>query len=221
MPLVIFNGSPRGKHSNSAILIDEFLKGHSLVNSSKTEINFLISNSDKKKRRNLLNIADKVIVILPLYCDSMPGIVMEFFEELYSIGLEGKSIGFIVQSGFPESKHSEALETYLLKFSKRLKAHYIGCIIRGGVEGIKIMHPKMTKKLFLRFQTLGKIFGESGEFNKEVKSLLGRPYTLSIGRRLLFSIASKIGITNFYWNMMLKKNGAFENRFNKPYIGNH
>lgn len=221
MPLVIFNGSPRGKQSNSTILIDEFLKGYNQVNGRKPEVNYLKSNSDKKKRKNLLNIADKVIVIFPLYCDSMPGIVMEFFEELYSLGLEEKSIGFIVQSGFPESKHSEAIEVYLRKLSKRLKATYIGCVIRGGVEGIQIMHPKMTEKLFSKFQRLGEVFGNCGEFDKETQSFLRKPYVLSRGKRFLFSILAKTGITNFYWNMMLKKNGAFENRFNKPYTESH
>jgi hypothetical protein len=28
---------------------------------------------------------------------------------------------------------------------------------------------------------------------------------------------AKTGLTNFYWNSNLKKNGAFEKRFDKPY----
>jgi len=29
---------------------------------------------------------------------------------------------------------------------------------------------------------------------------------------------SKTGLSNFYWNSNLKKNGAYKNRFDKPFI---
>lgn len=221
MSLVIFNGSPRNKKSNSKILIEEFLKGYEAVNKSAIEVNYLKSNSDKKKRKGLYQIADQILIIFPLYCDSMPGIVMEFLEEIHIIGGEGKKIGFIVQSGFPEAKQSEAVSKYLRKFTKRIGAEYLGCVIKGGVEGIQIMHPKMTEKLFNNFKKLGKTFGLKGELDREVIELLGTPYRLSAVNRFFYRIASAFGLSNFYWNMMLKKHGAYEKRFNKPYINSH
>lgn len=217
MSLVIFNGSPRNKQSNSKILVEHFLSGYESVNKSRVEVNYLKSNSDKRKRKDIYKIADQILIIFPLYCDSMPGLVMEFLQEIHELGGSGKKIGFIIQSGFPETKHSVPVSKYLRKFTNRIGAEYLGCVIKGGVEGIQIMHPKMTEKLFNNFKKLGKTFGLKGELDSEVIQELGKTYTLSKFNRVLFRIASILGLTNFYWNMMLKKHGAYEKRFNRPY----
>ncbi|MFW6370050.1 MAG: hypothetical protein ACOC10_02460 [Bacteroidota bacterium] len=36
-------------------------------------------------------------------------------------------------------------------------------------------------------------------------------------RRFLFSLVSKTGLTDFYWNSNLKRNNAFSKRFDKPF----
>ena len=41
---------------------------------------------------------------------------------------------------------------------------------------------------------------------------------LTKGTQFIFSIFSLIGLTNFYWDFNLKKKGAYEKRFEKPYI---
>lgn len=33
----------------------------------------------------------------------------------------------------------------------------------------------------------------------------------------IFKLLIKLGLTNFYWNNNLKKNGAFEKRFDRPF----
>jgi hypothetical protein len=148
----------------------------------------------------------------------MPGIVKEFFEDLINIENKAeKSIGFIVQSGFPESIHSEALERYLEKLTKRLGHVYLGTVIKGGVEGIKIMPLGMTKKLFSQFEQLGRYFGEFQCFDPQIMKQLRNPYKLSPFRITVINLMSKTGLTNFYWDMNLKKNNAYEHRFDKPF----
>ncbi len=219
MKLAIFNGSPRNKKSNSKILIDHFLTGYNKICPDPVSIHYLADREQKEDRKEIFRNAEEVIIIFPLYTDCMPGIVKEFIETIAEIKLtQSKKIGFIVQSGFPEVIHSVYIERYLEKLTKRLKCEYLGTIIKGGVEGIQIMPAWTTKKLFGKFQNLGEHFAKNMIFSPEIQEELRKPFKMSLMRRVLFSVIRKMGLTNFYWNSNLKKNGVFKNRFDKPFI---
>ncbi len=220
MKLVIINGSPRNKKSNSRILADEFLKGFNSIDREEADIYFLASKKQREEAVKAFCQNTTILFIFPLYTDAMPGIVKEFFEKIYlEPKIEAQKVGYIVQSGFPEAKHSVYLEKYLERFTqKRLNAEYLGTVIRGGVEGIQIMPPGMTARLFNTFRKLGEHFARTGEFSESIKQKLGKPYTLSARRLLLFRLISLTGLNNFYWNSMLKKYGSYERRFDKPFM---
>lgn len=79
------------------------------------------------------------------------------------------------------------------------------------------MTAAMTKKIFTRFYNLGKIYAETGLFYDKINNQLRKPYRFSKTRLVLFKTLSKTGITNFYWNMNLKKNNAKHLKDNAPY----
>ncbi len=219
MKLVIINGSPRHKKSNSKILIDEFLRGFYTVEKQFTDIYYL---ADKKQRNEAVSAYREnstILIFFPLYTDSMPGMVKEFFEKIcMEHGEKKKRIGFVVQSGFPEAKHSIFVERYLERLAeKRLNAEYLGTIIKGGVEGIQIMPPRMTAKLFRSFYDLGIHFAKTGQFSESIKVKLSKPFALSTGRLIFFRLMRFTGLSNFYWNSRLKKYGAYDKRFDKPF----
>jgi len=218
MKLVIFNGSPRNKKSNSKIFIEHFLTGYNRICSEPVPIHYLANSKQKESPKEIFGNSEIVIIIFPLYTDCMPGIVMEFFESIIELKFtHAKKIGFIVQSGFPEAIHSIYIERYLKKLTKRLNCEYLGTIIKGGVEGIQIMPPSMTKKLFGRFQDLGEYFARNDAFSTEIQEILRKPFKLSLMRIILFNVIKKTGLTNLYWDSNLKKNNAFKNRFDKPF----
>lgn len=218
MKLVIFNGSPRNKKSNSKILIEHFLSGYNKIISEPIPIHYLANSKQKEDQKEIFRNSEIVIIVFPLYTDCMPGIVKDFFESIVELKLTtSKKIGFVVQSGFPEAIHSIYIERYLKKLTKRLKCEYLGTIIKGGIEGIQIMPPSMTKKLFGRFVDLGEYFAKNKVFSTEIQETLRKPFKLSLMRRFLFSLISKTGLTNFYWNSNLKRNNAFSKRYDKPF----
>jgi NAD(P)H-dependent FMN reductase len=219
MKLVIFNGSPRYKKSNSSILIEHFLKGYNRINGNTVPVYYLANKSLREASEKIFRQADTVIVFFPLYTDCMPGIVKEFIEIIahQSTCSESKKIGFVVQSGFPESIHSSFLEKYLRKLTLRLNCEYLGTVIKGGVEGIQIMPAPMTKKLYSQFESLGEYFGQNETFELKIMNDLRKPYTFSRTHIRFFNFLSKFGLTNFYWNSNLKKNGAYLKRFARPY----
>lgn len=79
------------------------------------------------------------------------------------------------------------------------------------------MPPSMTKKLYLNFEKLGENFAKTGKFDLAIQHKLKQPYRMSKLRIFTFKLMSLTGLTNFYWNSNLKKNNAFEQRFDKPY----
>jgi len=220
MKLTIYNGSPRGKKSNTKILMDHFINGMDTIK-NKWEINIHYLNDMKNSDlfvREFEN-SENIILAFPLYTDAMPGIVKHFIDKLIDVKLMNTNcrIGFVVQSGFPETVHSRYVERYLEKFSKRINAEYIGTIIKGGVEGIQVQPPQMTKKLYRSFEQLGVYFGEKGEFDKKIIKTLAGKEKLNSFKRFVFYALSKTGITNFYWNNQLKKNNVYKERFAQPY----
>jgi len=217
MKLAIFNGSPRKTKSNSTILVQKFLKGYYKYDNSDFDIHYLADTKKNIEHIEKFVEADSIIIIFPLYTDAMPGQVKYFFESIEKFDSSGKSVGFIVQSGFPEVYHSIFIERYLQKISNTMGWNYLGTVIKGGVEGIQIMPPSMTKKLFLNFEKLGSHFALSGKFEPSIVEKLRKPYHMNLMRRTIMRMGIKTGLANFYWNMNLKKNYAFDKRFAKPY----
>ena len=218
MKLTVFNGSPRVKKSNTALLLEHFLKGFMEKESNSYELVYM-ANKDVEKLVEMFKDASNVMLAFPLYTDCMPGIVKSFIDNLKPLcGKQGNpSVGFVVQGGFPEAYHSRFVERYLKKLAKRLNCQYMGCVVKGGIETIRIIPQFMTKKIFNYFYELGKIYGKSGKFDEELLKKLADPEHLSVVRRLFFRFARLTGIANVYWNRQLKKNNAFEKRFDKPY----
>ncbi len=219
MKLTIFNGSPRGKNSNTTILLKYFTDGFTLGNENEFEISNLVRINDTAANVEKFRQAENIILAFPLYTDAMPGIVKHFIENLTPLkgAPNNQKIGFIVQSGFPEPAHSRFVERYLEKLASRLGCDYLGTIVKGGVEGIKVMPAHMTKKLFTNFFEMGKYFAENKNFSEEILKKLAPRERMSKTRIAGFRVMQKTGLANFYWNGQLKKNNAWEKRFDKPY----
>ena len=219
MKLSIINGSPRGKGSNSKILTDQFRKGFCSVESHCDIREYFIKSATYPELINALVSSDFAIIIFPLYTDAMPGIVKRFFEEFTNYHLKNHKLklGFIVQSGFPEAIHSRYLEKYLDKLAKRLEIDYLGTVIKGGIEGIKIQPKWMTRKTMEMFYDLGQHMALDWELNNEIIKRLSTPELLSRFFIFMYRVIGKLGFTNFYWDQQLKKNNAFGNRFAQPY----
>jgi len=219
MKLTVFNGSPRGKGSNTRILLEHFIKGFTTTEGNAHELAYLVRVKEGEDFTKLFQEAEQVLLAFPLYTDAMPAIVKTFIESLEPLcGREGNpGIGFIVQGGLPEALHSRPLERYLEKLAKRLGCRYTGTVIKGGGEGIQSQPPWMTRRLFKSFYELGQTFGETGKFNEQIVLKLGKPEKLSRFRMLFFNLLGKRLSQLMMWDKKLKENNAFDKRFARPY----
>lgn len=213
MKLAVYNGSPRGKGSNSRVLLDSFLEGYGHTVQAQL---YIYRAEDDALVQSFIE-GDTIVIAFPLYTDSVPGKVKYFLEQIKDLEWRGKQIGIIVQSGFPEAVQSSFIAEYFQRIVEKKGADFLGAVIRGGVEGIQIQPAKWTAKLKERFHHLGQVLHETGSFDNKTISELGKTWKLGPVQRLFFGTMSRIGVTNFYWNYNLKKNGAFKERFARPY----
>jgi NAD(P)H-dependent FMN reductase len=210
----MLNGSPRGTGSNTRILFEQLLAGMRSVDADlEAEVMYLRNIRDTGNHVQSVVDADMVLLGFPLYTDGMPGIVKHFIDALHPNDLGGKPLGFLVQSGFPEARHSRPVARYLARLSMRLNARHVGTLIRGGVEGIQLQPAGMTKRLFQRFFALGASLARDGQFDEKLVRKLAKPETLNPAARLFLQTDA----SHFYWDMKLKENNAFDQRFDQPY----
>lgn len=163
--------------------------------------------------------SEVTLIVFPLYTDSMPGIVAAFFEKLrpYIGKMTGRKLGFVVHSGFPEAHHSRFVEKYLIWLAKVMDATYMGTVVLGGSEPVRLMPESMQKKKKAWFNKIGETMMSEGRFDgTSVKKLAGFE-KLSTLNLILNKLMISSGTANMYWNSELKRNNAFENRFAQPF----
>ncbi len=214
---VIYNGSPRGNHSNSKLIIEKIIMGMKAQGVEDIEVRNLINIKEHKMWAENFSSVQNNLFVFPLYVHAMPGSVMKFFEQLKPVNNKEVHMAFLVQSGFPETSQSYYLRPYLELMTKRLGISFDGTIIKGGVEGIQMKPEKANKKFFDQMESIGRTYAGKGIMDLTLKKEYEKSEYLSKGMQLLFSIFSLTGLTNCYWDANLKKNGAYEKRFAKPY----
>jgi multimeric flavodoxin WrbA len=214
--LTVFNGSPRGRRGNTPILLGEFIKGFG----GEVETHHLVRVNDLEGHVRAFAEAECVWLGFPLYTDAMPGIVKSFIEALEPLRERKNNppIGFLVQSGFPEALHSRYIERYLEKLAARLDSPYLGTIVKGGGEGVRVMPPQATRTLFENLQLLGTRFAADGELDAGILEQIARPerYPKVLGP--VFRLFLRTPIAHTYFDNQLKENGVYDQRFARPFM---
>ncbi|MGL4911761.1 MAG: hypothetical protein ACRC3Y_04940, partial [Romboutsia sp.] len=162
---------------------------------------------------------DTILIFLPLYIHAMPGHVMKFIEKLDKNIMKDKKLGFFIQAGFPETAQEKFVVNYFEQLSKELECNYLGTVCKGEAAGT-YMFPDKFKKLYALLNDLGKNFEETQKFDEIISAKISHPYKLSDYskfKRGLIKVGYKLKLSNLGWNMMLKRNNAFEKRFDKPF----
>jgi hypothetical protein len=220
MKLTVFVGSPRGKKSNTNYILNHFFKGFKATPGNSYELFYLNHLKDTDRFVLAFAAAERVLLAHPLYTDAMPGMVKGFIEELAPLcDREGNpDLGFIVQSGFGEAEHSRFVARYHEKLARRLGCSYLGTIIKPNCEPVQV-YTKMFKNVFEEFYQLGEFFGKTGQFDQALIQQMAQPESFSAPMRLFWRSMWKIqnSMGKSYWDEKLKANGAYEQRFARPY----
>jgi NAD(P)H-dependent FMN reductase len=221
--LVLLNGSPRGERSNSMKMLKRIAQGWIRGGGAQPQVLHLVRHEQFERAVAAFAEADVVLLGTPLYTDAMPALVKAYIEalaprvEAARSGNVNPTLAFLVQGGFPEAAHSRPLERYLEKLAVRLGSHYAGAIVRGNGESLQAMPEQANRKLWARLQVLGEQLARDGRFGAAELKAIASIERFSRFGAFLASLACRIPAIQFYWNGMLKKNGAWEQRFAAPY----
>ena len=162
MHLVIINASPRVEaKSNTARIIRTFVRGFE-ESGNTTEVWHL---SDKKQWTGAKEAYEKnsnILFALPLYVESVPGIMLEFLETLQPKKEDGTKMSFILQGGFAEASQLRCGEAYLEILPSYFNCEYNGTLIKGDNFG-PFCPSTLCKAQSLTASSLNKNFSKSSE----------------------------------------------------------
>jgi hypothetical protein len=213
--LTLFNGSPRGRRGNTPIFLSELAKGFG----GEIEMHHLIHVKQTESFVQAYAEAECVWLGFPLYTDAMPGVVKNFIEALQPLAgrKNNPPMGFIVQSGFPEGLQSRYVERYLEKFAARMGSPYLGTIVKGNGEGVRIMPAEATGRLFEDLHALGAGLARDGHLDPAILARIAQPEQFPAILGPVFQIFLRLPASHSYFDDMLKKNNAYERRFAQPF----
>jgi hypothetical protein len=92
----------------------------------------------------------------------------------------------------------------------------VGTIVKGGVEGIQTMPPWLTRPLLSKMEAVGRSLGATDELDAALLRDLAGPDWFVGWRRPVLNLVVAAG-ANPFWNRLLKKNGAYARRFDRPW----
>lgn len=211
MKLTIFNGSPRGKNSNSSRMIPW------IIDESLEDICYLNKLSLHESYMESAKSADALLFVFPLYVDSMPGITKSFFElmETHKEIFYEKPVYYIIHSGFPEMIQSKTLSRYLNYFSlKVMNMDYRGTVIIAGSEAMQMAPDGAFRKLQSKLKIVGNAISNREIIPDNINILINKRDRLTAFQQFLFNINP---LKNFYWNYRAKQHGVKINLLDQPY----
>jgi hypothetical protein len=216
--LAVFNGSPRGKRGNTEVFVSHLLEGFEVGGGNSSEIYHLNRVQDTQLHVRAFAEAETVLLAFPLYTDAMPAQVKAFIEALEPLcGRKGNpDLAFLVQSGFPEALHSRHVERYLVKLAARLGCRYVGTIVKGNGEGARYGGASYRRP-FEILRQLGVSLSERGELDESLLNELAKPERFPKVLGPVFRVFLSTKMATSYWDNQLKENGAYEERFARPY----
>lgn len=210
MKTLIINGSPNGSKGNSEIFCRRFIKGMH----HQPEIRYAVEENPAVLAADMDGY-DHWLFFFPLYVNAMPGILKKLFEHLNPS--EERKVGYFIQSGFEEAFQSDWLCAILKNFNRRMGYGDLGIVVAGGMAGVRYMPERMNKKTFARLEKAGSLYEQSGVFDQETIQQFGQPHRYSESQLRRIRFFKKLGLTDMFWNNMLKKNNAYNRRFDKPF----
>ena len=103
MHLVIISGAARPQsRSNTAKIITAFQKGYA-ESGNTTEVWYLSDRRQWKNAGQAFTACDNILIALPLYVENIPGILLEFLEELTPKTVPGTRLAFFAAGWFSGS----------------------------------------------------------------------------------------------------------------------
>ena len=190
MHVLIINGSPRiKKFSNTDKILEQFNEGLS-ENGNTYE---LYEVSDRKQWdtiREAFGRCDDILIAIPLFVESIPGLLLEFLETLEPRN-DGAGMAFILQSGFAEGIQLRCGEAYLEILAAKLGCEYLGTLVKGDNFSIRFFEGEQRNKVTEPYTEMGREYSKNGDFRSETCRKFTGPEVLPAHIRFIVGLLQK------------------------------
>lgn len=223
MGLAIFSCSPKPENrSNTVAIAKAFKDGYG----GDAEIHHLNKRAGWDKYRGIFDKSTEIVFAMPLFVECVPGLLMEFLESLTpknsgadsvrpDESAEKTRIGFILQGGFEEACQLRVCEKYLETLPSYLGCEYSGTLLKGGMFALTIASEKRRSKILGRFREMGRIYAETGVFDKAAVTKFAAPERYSKPMRFLIALLAPIN--KIAWRYLARKHGVQGRLDARPY----
>jgi hypothetical protein len=110
------------------------------------------------------------------------------------------------------------VEGYLQKLAARLGSPYLGTIVKGGGEGVRMTPEKGTADLFGSLQGLGKSLAQDGRLDPDLLAAVVGVERYPAYLSPVFKVFTRLPVASWYWDTQLKENKTYEQRYAQPYL---
>ncbi len=199
--VLIVIGSPRSQRSNSDVISNNLVNKliNKNMNFSKIYLEKIINENGTIIDN--INKLDVIILISPIYENSLPSMVLKFFETINEnknrMTTKSRKMFVITNSGFPEIEASKSAITTCSLFARNMNFKWLGGItIAPGtlIDGGKL--GKTYKKLISALNLIAEDLCSDREISKEVFELTSKPFMSPIIYRLGGRIIQNKAIKN-------------------------
>lgn len=199
--ILIAIGSPRSRRSNSNVISNNLI--HELINKN---INYFTHHlekiiNEKGKIIDNINKSDVIVLISPIYENSVPSTVLKFFEIVNEnknrLTMKNRKMFVITNSGFPEVEASKSAITTCSLFARDMSFKWLGGItVAPGtlIDGEEL--GKTYKKLILALNILAEDLCNDKEVSKEVFKLTSKPFISPLIYRFVGRVIQNKNIKN-------------------------
>lgn len=218
MRLLICNGSPGGRASVSELMADAIHAGFE-SGGGESAVLHLAEPRDMKRAIEGFATADAVLVVAPLFTESMPALVKAFIESVAesTSGEKSPALGFVIHVRYGESGAASELVRYYERLGARLGCRYLGCAVRGRSQALAGMTSEVALDVLEPLRRIGAQLARGEAFGEQEVKGLAEPVRLSARTAMLRRAWYYLPISQRQFDSQLRANGAFHRRFVRPY----
>lgn len=215
MRLTVINCSPRIKaKSNTEIILEHFLRGY-CENGNTAEVWHLSDRNEWESAAKAFAEAEELLLAVPLYVENIPGVMMEFLEQL-SPRVKPARMSFILQGGFPEAAQLSCGKRFLEALPEKLGCTYGGTLIKGNMFGMRLVPEEFAKADLEKYIGAGHHFAENGGFAAEYAREFGGAERMPRSEALQFMLIGRV-MQRIYMPKIAKEMGCNQKLTYKAY----
>jgi hypothetical protein len=199
MDVLFVNGSSRGNHSNTKLIIEHVEAGVKATPGNTTDLAFLYDHDNFGPLLDMVTRAEGVVLAFPLRDGgALPATVRDFLT-----------------AAAARLSITDDLAATSEQIAARAASPYVLLLLRGGADGPQALPGWITSRVFTIYTQLGKQFGTHRPLDPHLVHRLVHPPRLLPPVYWLLKLAARLNLTNPRLEELLRTHRAFSRKYHR------